>query len=888
MGVVRSWLVRVLALFGGRRRDLDLADELNSHLDAQIDDNIRAGMTHDEARRSALAACGGIVQASESYRQQVSLPFVETTMLDLQYGWRMLRKTPGFSAVAITTLALGIGANTAIFSVINAVLIEPLPFKDPSRLVVLWEEQARRPGRPNVVGPANYLRWRERATSFENMSAFTATRLNLTGAGVPIELATHVVTTGFFETLGVSPIAGRMFTAQETTDPAATQVVMLSHALWSSRFGSDATIAGRTIQLGGRSFTVAGVMPSDVRLALRNGNGTKPPDVWVPLAFSADARQPRGRGFSVIARLKPGVSIKQARAEMLTIAKGLQTELPAFDTGWTNQVVPLRDELAGEVKPALLVLAGAVGFVLLIACANVANLLLARGARRQQEISVRCAIGAGRSRVMRQLLTESLLLGALGGIAGLVFARWTIAGLVALSPIDVSQIAHVRLSYPVLAFTGAVSLFTAILAGLAPAFETSRADFTALKSGVRQIGSDVRRRRWRHSLIVAELALAVVLLIGAGLMLRSFASMRRIDTGFDAHNVLTMRVTLPGQRYSAPGSSTRFFQEMTRRVRALPGVDAAGTVSFLPFSELGAATGFGIVGRPLPPLGQGYVTDVRVCDQGYFDSMHIALRRGRWFTERELREQANVVIINEALARQYFPDQDPIGQRLSISMTVSAQAAPTEIVGVVADVRYGDLTASTIRPMSYWPHPQLPYPAMTLTVRAAGNPLALSSAIEREIQSLDKDQPVADVRTMEQWMARELSRERFSSTLLAAFALLALLLASIGIYGVMSYAVSQRQAEIGVRLALGAEPQRVRHMILGTGLKLVVIGLAIGLGSGLLLSRALTSLLYQTSLADPVTLVSVIALLGAVATLAIYFPARRASRLNPIVALRAD
>jgi putative ABC transport system permease protein len=807
-------------------------------------------------------------------------------MLDLQYAWRMLRKTPGFSAVAIATLALGIGANTAIFSVINAVLIEPLPFKDPSRLVVLWEEQARRPGRPNVVGPANYLRWQERATSFENMSAFTATRLNLTGAGAPLELAVHVVSRGFFETLGVSPIAGRTFSAQETSEPAATSAVVLSHSLWSARFGSDATIVGRTIQLGARSFTVAGVMPADMRLAFRNGNGTKPPDVWVPFAFTAEARQPRGRGWSVIARLKSGVSIEQARAEMLTIAKGLQTELPAFDTGWTNQVVPLRDELAGEVKPALIVLAGAVSFVLLIACANVANLLLARGARRQQEIAVRCAIGAGRRRVVRQLLTESLFLTALGGGAGLVVAIWTLKGLLMLSPVEVAGLGRVGLSYPVLAFTAGVSLVTAVVAGFAPAFETSRADFTALKNGVRQIGSDVRRRRLRHTLVVAELALAVVLLVGAGLMLRSFAGMQRIDTGFDAKNVLTMRVSLPGQRYSEPGSSTRFFQAMTTRVRTLPGVERAGTVSFLPFSELGAATGFTIVGRPLPAPGQGYVTDVRVCDQGYFDSMHIALRRGRWFTEREQHELSNVVIVNEALARQYFADQDPIGQRLIISMTAAPE--PSRIVGVVADVRYGDLTAATIRPMSYWPHPQLPYPGMTLTVRAVANPLGLATAIEREIQSLDKDQPVADVRTMEQWMSRAMARERFSSTLLTAFAGLALLLAAIGIYGVMSYAVSQRQSEIGVRLALGAEPHRIRQMVLSAGLKLVVAGLTIGLVAGLLLSRVLTGLLYKIPLADPATLASATLLLAAVATVAIYLPARRASRLNPIVALRAE
>jgi len=805
-------------------------------------------------------------------------------MLDIQYAWRMLRKTPGFSAVAIATLALGIGANTAIFSVINAVLIEALPYKDPARLVIVWEENARRPGRANPVGPANYLRWRERTSSFENMAAFTSIRLNMIGTGAPQELSVHVVTSGYFEALGAPPLLGRTFNSDELSQPGA-RVTVLSYSLWTTRFGSDAAVVGRTIQLNETGNTVIGVMPPDVGLTLRNGNAAKPPDAWLPAVFTADARIPRGRGWSVVARLKPDVSITQARAEMHTVAAGLSAEFPNFDTGWTTQVVPLRDELVGEVKPALLVLAGAVGFVLLIACANVANLLLARGARRQQEIAVRSAIGAGRARVIRQLLTESLLLGVLGGASGLVLARWTIDVLVAMSPVDVSQIAHIRLSYPVLAFTAAVSLVTAVLAGLAPAFEGSRADFTALKNGVRQIGSDIRSRRLREGLVIAELALAVVLLVGAGLMLRSFAGMRRIDTGFDGRDVVTMRVTLPFQRYSAPGSSTRFFDQVVRRVSALPGVQSAGVVSFLPFAELGAATGFTIGGRPVPPPGQGFVTDVRVSDLGYFASMRIPLRRGRWFTDREMRERSDVVIVNEALARQYFGSQDPIGQRLTIAM--NDPVVPTEIIGVVGDARYADLTATT-RPMTYWPHPQLPYNTMTLTVRAAASPLTLAAAVQREIQSLDKDQPVSDVRTMDQWMSRALSRERFSSMLLAAFAGLALLLASIGIYGVMSYAVSQRQSEIGVRLALGAEPDRVRRLILGAGLKLVASGLAIGLAAGLILSRSLTSLLYQTSLADPETIGAVTLLLAAVATLAIYLPARRASRLNPIVALRAD
>ena len=806
-------------------------------------------------------------------------------MQDLRYALRMLLKTPGFSLVAIATLALGIGANTAIFSVINAVLIEDLPFKDPARLVILWEENANRPGRPNVVAPANYIRWRERASAFESMGAFTRVRLNLTGGSAPPEeLSAHVVTNGYFESLGASPLLGRTFNADERSRPGA-QVAVLGYPLWVTRFGSDATIVGRTIQLNGQTNTVVGVMPPGVGLTLRHGNATKPADVWLPAVFTAEARTPRGRGWSAIARLKPGVPIEQARAELQTIASGLAVEFPAFDKNWTTQVVALRDEMTGEVKPALMVLAGAVSFVLLIACANVANLLLARGARRQQEIAVRSAIGAGRGRVIRQLLTESLFLAALGGIAGLGVAFWTLKGLMALSPVDISGIGHVGLSYPVLAFTAAVSLLTAVLAGFAPAFEGSRADFAALKNGVRQIGTDVRRRRMRHALVVAELALAVVLLVGAGLMLRSFAGLRRIDPGFDGHGVLTARVTLPFQRYAAPGATTRFFEEATRRVRALPGVESAGAVSFLPFAELGAATGFTIEGQPLPPPGQPNVADVRVCDLGYFESMHIPLKHGRWFTDRELQERGNVVIVNEALVRRYFPDRDPIGQRLSIAMT--NPIVPTEIIGVVADARYADLTEST-RAMTYWPHPQLPYNVMTLTVRAAGNPLNLAPALQREIQAIDKDQPIADVRTMDQWMARTLSRERFSSTLLAAFAALALLLASIGIYGVMAYAVSQRQSEIGIRLALGAESSSVRRMVLAAGLRLVAAGLALGLISGVGLSRALSSLLYQTTSGDPVTLASTVALLGAVATVAIYLPARRASRLSPMVALREE
>ena len=880
---MRGWWHRLSGVLRKARPDSDLSAELDAHLLAHIDDNISGGMSEADARRHALLALGGVAQTQESVRDRRSLPSVETTMQDLRYAARMLLKTPGFSMVAIATLALGIGANTAIFSVINAVLIERLPFKDPERLVAVWEQNARRPAFANPVSPVNYLRWRERADGFESFGAFLGIRSNLTAAPVPLELSNHIVTQGFFETLGVTPLFGRTFSNEESTRPGAAVIVM-SHALWITRFGKDPTIVGRSIQLDGRAVAVIGIMPPDARLVYRNGNGTKPPDVWSPFVLTSDVQ--RGRFLSVVGRLKPGVSIAQARAQMAAIADGYSADFPNLKAGWTTKVVPLRDELAGEVKPALLVLAGAVTFVLLIACVNVANLLLARGARRQHEIAVRTAIGAGRARVVRQLLTETLLLCVLGGLAGLAVAQWTLQALLALSPIDISGIGHVRLSYPVLLYTALVSIVTAVFAGFAPAFESSRADLSALKNGIRQTGPDVRRRRLRQALVVAELSLAVVLLLGAGLMLRSFANLQRIDTGFDAHNVLTMRMTLPLQRYNAQGSTTRFYEAVTRKIQSLPGVQSAGVVSFLPFADLGAATDFTIEGRPHPSAGHSFGTAVRVCDQGYFDSMHIALRRGRWFTDREQRERANVVIVNESLARLYFQGQDPIGQRITISM--NEPIVPTEIVGVVADVKYGDLAGAGAGPTSYWPHPQLPYNAMTLTVRTTSSPLALAAAVEREIQTVDKDQPVSDVRTMEQWMERAVSRERFSSTLLAAFATLALLLAAIGIYGVMSYAVSQRQSEIGVRLALGATARGVQWMMLGSGLKLVAAGLAIGLIAGVAVSRLLGGLLYHTSTGDPFTIASTVAVLGVVATLAIYLPARRASKLSPIVALQAD
>jgi predicted permease len=805
---------------------------------------------------------------------------------DIRYGVRVLLKAPGFTAIAVVALALGVAANTAIFSVVQAVLLNPLPYREPSRIVTVWEHNRQRDARQNVINPGNFMDWREQSTAFEQMAAYFDTQVNLTGAGDPVETVIQYATPNFFGLLGAEPIMGRGMT-EEDVKPDAPPVVVLSHQLWQARFGGRADIVNQTVKLNGTAVTVVGVMPPDFQWFVRKGSRSgKPPEMWSALPMGEQYRQRRGRFMSAVARLKPGVTLEQAQDEMNRIGARLEAEHPQFNKNWGVELVSLREQFSGNARPALWVLFAAAGFLLLIACANVANLLLARGAARQKEIAVRTALGAGRWRVIRQLVTESLLLALVGGAVGVLLAWWGVDLLVALSPADLLDLGGVSISLPVLGFTLAVTFLTGIVFGMAPAVEATRFDtYETLKEGGKSGTAGRRRARLRGAFVVVETALALILLVGAGLMIRSFARLQSVSPGFEPGGVLTMRVVLPTRKYQEPHTRTTFFRTAVERVGALPGVESAGAVSYLPMTGMAAATNFRIADLPEPGPGQSPNCDVRVTDVNFFRTMRIPLLRGRIYDEREATERRNVVVINEALAKKYFPGEDPLGRRLLINMMDDPQ--PSEIIGIVGDVKHRGLDAGA-EPTAYWPHPELPMTGMSLAIRAKGDPAALAAAAQREVQAIDPEQPVADVRTMEQWLAESVARARFSATLLGVFATLALVLASVGIYGVISYTVTQRTHELGIRVALGAQRADVLRLVIGQGLALAAVGVCLGLVGALLLTRLVSSLLYEVSATDPMTYVGLSLFLLLVALAACYFPARRATKVDPMQALRYE
>jgi len=799
---------------------------------------------------------------------------METLLRDIRYGVRSLLKRPGFTAIALVALALGIGANTAIFSLVNAVLLRPLPFAEPDRLVWVWGN-IKGGGNRASVSPLDFLDYRQQNSTFEEFAASMQLRLNYTGGGEPERLEASGVTGNYFQALGAKPAFGRTFQL-ENEKPGNDQVAVLSYSLWQKRFAGDPAIINKTITLDGRSCAVLGVMPPDFSMP-------RAVDVWVPMNFDIHPgmKQRKAHFLRPIGRLKAGVTMAEAQADTDAIARRLEEQYPESNSGWNLRLVSLREQLVGNTRPTLFILFGAVGFVLLIACANVANLLLVRAAGRQKEIAVRTALGAGRWRIVRQMITESVLLSLAGGALGTLLAFWGVELLVALSADSLPLTAKVGIDATVLGFTLLVSLITGVLFGLAPAFRTMKLNLSeSLKEGGRSGSEGGHRNRTRNVLVVLESAVAVVLLIGAGLLVRSLWRLQDTSPGFDARNVLTMGINLPEAKYGEPEKAAGFFSELESRVAGLPGVESVGLVSELPLSGQPNDMPYTVEGRPPVSIDQAFDDDFRRVNTNYFKAIGIPFLRGRTFTEQEVRQGAKVVIISELLASQVFPNEEPLGKRLIMSFGNTA----FEIIGVVGDIRHRALESSPAAAM-YMPAYE---GSMNVVIRGKGDPASLAAAVRKEVLQIDPNQPVADIRTMLQWLDRAVAAPRYRTTLLGLFALVALALASTGIYGVMAYSVSQRTHEIGVRMALGARRMDVMRLVVRQGMTLVIVGVALGLAGSFALTRLMASLLFGVTAKDPFTFVAVSALLTLVAFVACYIPARRATKVDPLVALRYE
>jgi putative ABC transport system permease protein len=800
---------------------------------------------------------------------------------DLRYGARTLQRSPGVAFVAILAIALGIGANTTIFSVVNSLLLRPLPFANPDKLVKVLTTDPKRNRNDLPTSFPNFADWREQNQVFENITAYSDASAAFSGDDAPEQINGVAATAGMFPLLGVKPFLGRPFYAEEER-PGSAPVAVISYGLWQRRFGSDRKLIGQQVMLDGKSTTIVGVMPQGFKFPLDSEN----PEIWSPLDPTTELNQTRGaRYLNVVARLKGGVTLQQAQADMESVSHRLEEQYPANNTGRGIRLVSLYEDTVGEVRPALLILLGAVGCVLLIACANVANLLLARAAGRHKEIAVRTALGASRLRIVRQLLTESVLLATIGGISGLLLAMWGVDTLVKFIPAGVPRAQEISMDGRALGFTLAISILTGIIFGLVPALQASRLDLNeSLKEGGRGSTEGMRRNRVRGLLVVFEIALSLMLLVGAGLLIKSFERLRDINPGFNPERVLTMSIALPDSKYAEPERQAIFFQELIKRAATLPGVESAALIEPLPLSGNHSTTSFIIEGHaPLAPSDQ-LIANTRAISPDFFKAMSIPVIKGRTFTERDSKDAPNVLVVNETLARRFFPGEDPIGKRA----TVYPFKTPCEIVGIVGDVRHRSLDVEA-EPEFYVSYLQSPQPFMSLVARSVSNdPAQLTAAIQSAVQEIDKAQPISDVKTMNQLLGESTASRRFNMLLLGIFALLALILASVGIFGVMSYMVSQRTHEIGIRMALGAQVSDVFKLVVGQGMVLVLIGIGIGLLGAFAITRVMSGLLYGVSATDPLTFIGVALLLSAVALIACLIPARKATRVDPMIALRYE
>jgi putative ABC transport system permease protein len=815
---------------------------------------------------------------------------MDSLLQDIRYSFRRLMKSPAFTLIVILTLALGIGANTAIFSAVNAVLLRPLGYGDPGRLVTIEHLYPSLGGMKAPVSVPGFVDYQRQLRSVEAMAVETNWAANLTGEGEPARLQGARVTGRFFNTLAVPALLGRTLLAGE--DSAGREhVVVLSHGLWQRLFGASAGVVGRSLSLNGETYEVVGVMPRDFR-DVQN----RTVELWTPLVFRPDQMtddQRTHEWLNLVARVRPGVPIAQASAEVRTLAEQLKRQYPdQYASDWSLVTTPLATPMAGNVRPALLVLLGAVGFVLLIACANVANLLLARAAARSKEIAVRTALGASRDRLVRQLLTESVLLALAGGVVGLILAFWGIRAIVALNPANLPRADEIGVDAPVMVFTLIISLVTGLLFGMAPAVHTATTDLHAmLKEGGRGSAGDRGGQRLRRMLVVAEVALALTLLTGAGLLIKSFARLQGVDPGFDPAHLLTFNLSLPAARYPSDTSQAAFFDQALPALAAVPGVRAAGATSVMPFGGGWSTASFEIEGFQVPPKQPGPWGDIRIVSPGYFETLRIPLRRGRLLADQDRTGALRVAVIDDEFVRRYWPHDDPIGKRFTFGPPAGAVDTSSRewitVVGVVGHTKQEGLDAEN-RLQLYLPYRQSPIPFFTLAVRTAGDPEQYVNPVRRAVQSVDPDQPLSAIRSMDELISRSVGQRRLSMMLLSLFSGIALVLASVGIYGLMSYSVAQRSRELGVRIALGAARGDVLRLVLRQGMSLALTGIGIGVGAAFGLSRVIESQLYGIHATDPATFGGVAVLLGLTALAANLIPAWRATRVDPAVVLREE
>jgi putative ABC transport system permease protein len=805
---------------------------------------------------------------------------VTSILSDLRHGLRVLVRTPLFTLCTIAALAIGIGATTALFSVVNALLIKPLPYADADRLVVVWEHNLPRNRARNVVSPANYLEWKSRNRSFERLAAFTQNRVTLTGNGDPQELATIVVTSDLIDVLGVAPMLGRGFVEGEDQEGAA-RTMIVSHATWLRQFGGDPGVVGRAVTINGEPMTVVGVMPRSFEVF------GLPADVYTPFRLGPSARRFSGRSIVVLGRLKPGVTRDQAQAEMESVMADLRREQPDFNTGWTANVVPLREQLVGDVRLAVLVLFGAVGAVLLIACGNIGSLMLTRASGRRRELAIRSAVGAGTGRLLTQLACESLMLSLAGGALGVLLAGWILSGLSSwvATRLPIPLLSQVSMDPSVLASAAVVTFFTTVVCGLAPALgATGGSLVTALRDGAPSLSGTARGRVVRQGFVIGEIALALTVLCGAGLLGRSLLELQNVNPGFSTGSALSLRVTLPQRSYANSDAQHAFHMRVMEGLRGLPGATAAGGTSFLPLAGVGPATSFWRADAPQPPPAERPVVDARPVTTGYFEAMNIRLLAGRDVAEADTEDHDPVAVINETFARQIYPGDNPIGRRFILNL---GNARPHEIIGVVGDVKLASLEGE-IRPTAYLSSRQYAFGMMTYVVRTTSDPGRLAPAAVRVVREIDPLLPVSAVRPLDAVFAESIARPRLIAAAMSVFAAAALLLAALGVYGIVAYSVSQRTREFGIRVALGARPAQIVGMVVGQNLRVVALGIAVGLLCAVPATRVLRGLLFQVGPNDPATFIAIGVTLTLVAVVAAYLPAHRGTRIDPVVTLKVE